>query len=561
MKRTVFALATVLCLTGSASAILTVSVNGEDALPGKEMTLNRGDEVVLEVWGDDSTSVPIEGFFFVEGPGSIDGHTMVYTGNGSEYYDLEEFAQAAGETVEETLAAYRASTGRNLSDLSKWVLADSVIPAKPLLETLMGSIVFRCEGEGDVLLTLETDDEWTTYQDYTIVIHQTAETNTYYVDDNTGDDDNTGLSPGEAFATIQKAVDSAYDGETIIVQPGTYEGFNFLGKNITVTSTYPSYSVVVRTTEIDGTVQFTGDEEPNCVLTGFKINAMVNGSNFTRATISHCIFEGNVVWEGTVISGCNGTISNCLVVGNIVRDGSLAAKETIDDCYGLIKNCTIANNFSEAGIGVEFEHSGSVTIEDCIIYGNAADQVLTQGATVNIRYSAIQDGRAGIRTWNDDDVNWGPGNIIADPCFVRAGYWEFGDNSRYFEGDYHLKSQAGRWDAGSSIWLYDNVTSRCIDAGNPGSTTGDELWNPRNKRINMGAYGGAPEASRTPADWSRLADLTNDGIVDSEDFAYLTKDRYSLGKNKSGDLNRNGTVRMDDVAILVGEWLETTAWH
>jgi hypothetical protein len=77
----------------------------------------------------------------------------------------------------------------------------------------------------------------------------------------------------------------------------------------------------------------------------------------------------------------------------------------------------------------------------------------------------------------------------------------------------------------------------------------------------MGAYGGASEASRTPADWSRLADLTNDGIVDSEDFAYLTKDRYSLGKNKPGDLNRNGTVRMDDVAILVSEWLETTAWH
>ena len=77
----------------------------------------------------------------------------------------------------------------------------------------------------------------------------------------------------------------------------------------------------------------------------------------------------------------------------------------------------------------------------------------------------------------------------------------------------------------------------------------------------MGIYGGTAEASKTSVNWSRRADLTNDGIVDGEDFAWLTKDRYSTKKEKAGDLNRNGTVRMDDVAILVGEWLETTVWH
>lgn len=563
MKGTVFVLALVLCLAGPANAILMVSLNGETTLPGGEIWLNRGDEVALEVKGDGSTSAPLEGFFFVEGPGSIDGHTMIYTDAGSVYYDLEELAQAAEATVEETLAAYRLSSGRNLSDLSKWTLTDSELEDRPLSGVLMTSIVFRCEGGGDVLLTLETDDEWTTYPDYTITIHQTAEDRTYHVDANSGDDSNAGLSPEEAFATIQKAIDSAYDGETVIVQPGTYEGFSFLGGNITVTSTDPSDSAVARRTEINGGVNFTGIEEPNCVLTGFKINEYVHGygSGYTHATISHCIFEGNVVWEGTVISGCNGTISNCLVVGNIVRDGSLVVESTIDDCYGLIKNCTIANNFSDAGVGVEFEHSGSVTIENCIIYGNMADQISTHGATVNIRYSAIQDGRAGISASNEDFVNWGPGNIGADPCFVGAGYWDVEYPSEYFGGDYHLKSKIGWWDAGSSKWVYDSATSRCIDAGNPGGPLGDELWSPLNKRINMGAYGGTAEASKTPIIWSRLADLTNDGIVDGEDFACLTKDRYSTKKEKSGDLNRNGTVRLDDLAILVGEWLRTTLWH
>ena len=89
MKRTVFALALVLCLTGSANGILTVYVNGEAAPPDGEIYLNRGDEVVLEVRGDGFTPAPLEGFFFVEGLGSIDGHIMAYTGDESEYYDLE----------------------------------------------------------------------------------------------------------------------------------------------------------------------------------------------------------------------------------------------------------------------------------------------------------------------------------------------------------------------------------------------------------------------------------------------------------------------------------------
>jgi len=62
------------------------------------------------------------------------------------------------------------------------------------------------------------------------------------------------------------------------------------------------------------------------------------------------------------------------------------------------------------------------------------------------------------------------------------------------EGDYHLKSQAGRWDAGTQGWVKDDVTSPCIDAGDPDADYGDELW-PHGQRLNMGAYGGTSEAS------------------------------------------------------------------
>lgn len=43
-------------------------------------------------------------------------------------------------------------------------------------------------------------------------------------------------------------------------------------------------------------------------------------------------------------------------------------------------------------------------------------------------------------------------------------------------------------------WVYDDSNSLCIDAGDPNSDWSDELW-PNGNRINMGAYGGTPQAS------------------------------------------------------------------
>jgi hypothetical protein len=66
-------------------------------------------------------------------------------------------------------------------------------------------------------------------------------------------------------------------------------------------------------------------------------------------------------------------------------------------------------------------------------------------------------------------------------------------------------------------------TSRCIDAGSPSMALGLETKDSANLRIDMGCYGGTTEASRTPAGWSLLADLNNDGAVEMEDFAILVR--------------------------------------
>jgi hypothetical protein len=75
-------------------------------------------------------------------------------------------------------------------------------------------------------------------------------------------------------------------------------------------------------------------------------------------------------------------------------------------------------------------------------------------------------------------------------------------NAVWIDGDYHLKSQAGRWNPNSESWVMDDVTSPCIDAGDPNMPVGDEP-EPNGGRINMGAYSGTAEASMSKSLASR----------------------------------------------------------
>ena len=393
------------------------------------------------------------------------------------------------------------------------------------------------------------------------------------------------------FNSIQAAIDYSSDGDIIIVQPGHYDGVKqkdfswqaiyFLGKNITLTSINPSNFDIVSSSVIDAVIMFKGTEDPNCILSGFKIvytegmgisgiignNYEIYGySSHTKATIANCILQRNnnfpyAVAMGWCIFACDGLITNCIIADNL-NASALFPLPAIYSCYGTIKNCTIANNYSLSAIYVG-PNSGHLKLDNCIIYGNQGQMLeehlfdvqlyVSEGCSVDISYCDIQGGLAGIK--GTGSVLWGPGNIDTDPCFVRDGSWYT------VEGDYHLKSQAGRWDPNTQSWVLDNVTSLCIDAGNPGCPLGSEPNDSNNIRINMGAFGGTPLASKTPYGWSLLADLTNDGIVDFNDFSYQAYDWIQTGDCLPGDLDRNRTIDFFDIALFSSDWLNQTSWH
>jgi len=140
----------------------------------------------------------------------------------------------------------------------------------------------------------------------------------------------------------------------------------------------------------------------------------------------------------------------------------------------MITNCTFSSNSAEYFGGGLYSSGSNPKLTNCIFWENTPDEIGAYPSTLIITYSDVQGG------WE------GEGNIDVDPLFADPA-----------NGDYHLKSQAGRWDSLRESWVIDDVTSRCIDAGDPNSPVGLEP-EPNGGRINMGAYGGTVEASKSP---------------------------------------------------------------
>jgi len=127
--------------------------------------------------------------------------------------------------------------------------------------------------------------------------------------------------------------------------------------------------------------------------------------------------------------------------------------------------------------------------------------------------------------------------LNGDPLFATPSRWDPNElvstpvDDFWVKGDYHLKSQAGRWDPNAGTWVQDDATSPCIDAGDPNSPIGLEPF-PNGGRVNMGAYGGTAEASK-----SCFGGAGCDRIV-------------------AGDINGDCRVDWRDMAIMGLHWLE-----
>ena len=154
-------------LAASANAALMISVNGVIEPPLAEIVLQPDETAVIGIHGDGLTPPPIGAYLLVEGPGSIDGYTILYPGSLSAYVDwpqpywLMDNVQIV--PPDDPLDEFRDFLGMpELMDFSFIVLANGALPP-PLEGLLIDDIIYRCDGLGDVTLTLIGDDFATLY--------------------------------------------------------------------------------------------------------------------------------------------------------------------------------------------------------------------------------------------------------------------------------------------------------------------------------------------------------------------------------------------------------------
>jgi hypothetical protein len=283
----------------------------------------------------------------------------------------------------------------------------------------------------------------------------------------------------------------------------------------------------------------------NCV---FQANRAVFGgaikNEFAYPELTNCVFADNSADWGGAIRSYYGKLrlTRCLLIQNRAHlGGAIFAVES----SSVIDNCTLVRNYAERiGGGLFYEGSGGdPVLANSILWRNNSIEgpeiALLDGRggsylpALLVTHSDIQGGRGSIYAKDFSTLRWEADNIDADPCFADAN-----------NGDYHLKSQAGRWEPSENfkfqitdsklangMWVRDDVTSPCIDTGDPASPIGLEPF-PNGGIINMGAYGGTAEASK-----SYFGEPVCETII-------------------AGDINGDCKVDFLDFILLVAHWLE-----
>jgi hypothetical protein len=294
------------------------------------------------------------------------------------------------------------------------------------------------------------------------------------------------------YPTIQAAIDSAQDYDTVVIAPGTYTGsgncnLSFRGKSITVRSSNPEdYSVVANTIiDCQGRTrgfQFFINENKNSKLSGITITngygtfggaiycynggspsikncilkgnrapfggAIACGNSLTQPTISNCIIKENTAMVGgggIYVNAAAPVVKNCIVVHNDSPNGG--GLYCHNPCQIKISNCTIADNHASSSAGGTCSHNGcDLIISNSIIWGNEAPYATQiragssgDNANVYLNYCDIQNN-------NNDVVAISPAAILCneDSIYSQPGF------STNNSAEYHL--------AEGSV---------CINAGDP----------------------------------------------------------------------------------------------
>ncbi len=251
----------------------------------------------------------------------------------------------------------------------------------------------------------------------------------------------------------------------------------------------------------------------------------------------------------------NNLIYQCGNIGTFVNQRETGAINLKNFTNTLIENNTIVNNIGSAirvggnvGFNDEWDEVKGLTatIRNNIISDTTDDDTTVQ--QIEVYGIDIATGNSAVCTynnlWNNHTADYkncqtGIGSISSDPKFVSIQLGTNFNNTNDTTADLHIQSQLGRWDVITNTWINDAQSSSSINAGSIASDYYNEVL-PNGNRINLGAYGNSPYASKG---------------IQSPPVANAGKNQYLRADNKGYvRVNLDGSLSSDDGTITSYLW-------
>lgn len=228
-----------------------------------------------------------------------------------------------------------------------------------------------------------------------------------------GNDTNSGtvLLPKK---TIQAAILASLDGDTVVVEDGTYTGpgnvdLDFSGRSLTVTSQNGAGKTMIDC-QGSGSSQhrafYLHSGEANVVINGLTIQ---NGYETSSG-------------GGLFLSGVSATVQNCIFVKNVAAQGG--AVFNYSGSIVTLINCTFTGNAANIGGAVYNYINSTVTLTNDILYGDTGGEIY--GPNAQVTFCDVFGGFKPPATGGDPVFT--VGNFNLDPLFVNTA-----------GGDLHLK--------------------------------------------------------------------------------------------------------------------------
>lgn len=348
-----------------------------------------------------------------------------------------------------------------------------------------------------------------------------------------------------SFSTIQQAIDAAVEGDTILVEAGTYAGpFTISGKNVTLRSLAGPMETIL-----------TG-EDSHRVLSLLNVPSTCVIEGFTIANGAHSDYTGA---GGITSIDSSATIRACRFIRNRSLGCYPQSAWAAAAFYGqggspIIEGCSfVENSAAYSGSGIYQYLSGTITIRDCDFSRNATGGHGVGGSPCNFTDNGTihlqNEGGAVVgvieRCRFSNTIGYGamaintfsPGGVIdvqVNECSFRDPVFVDFSNPPYFIPRAPISCFA--YTPGNAVLLSSNTScgyplATFIEAGYAATVT-DQV-----------------EAAECES-----PDVDGDGLTTGKELAAVLSSWGTWGSGQPSDFNTDGIIDGDDLAAVLSAW-------